>query len=368
MERILDILEAEEAAEEARASLEAEQARKREIEARKENAKKDLERLKKAKEMQRKMGKALIRNVEEARERERKEKEEREREDEKAEKERKEGRPQGPKKKVSFAEMPTVHIKSPDTPQGTESHAPQDGSSDIWGDGYPARLKPAHAVTIGKQTMKLQVVERFPSATASSSRPRSVSPPPPSRPVNEADSDDESVPSSPIPADSDDGEPIVQNSNADHDAPIQPPSSGDEDDDLPEDEVLDDEFDFDTAQHQREIALEYYKKRSTIGEDTARALSAHTHEAVGPNGEPVDEWDQPVSLPFYYFLVFVVQLLILEHRRSHLKQLSRANKHTLLPASNVPTIPLCPVVRPRNPSAPLSFPLPPRPHPPIFRK
>lgn len=294
------MLEVEESAEEARASLQAEQARKREIEARKENAKKDLERLKKAKEMQRKMGKALIRNVEEARERERKEKEERDREDERVERERKEGKPQGPKKKVSFAEMPTVHIKSPDTPQGTESTAPQDGSSEMWGEVYPARLKPAHAVTIGKQTMKLQVVERFPSATASSSRPRSVSPPPPSRPVTEADSDDESVPSSPIPADSDEGEPIVEDADPDHDAPIQPPSSGDEDDDLPEDEVLDDEYDFDSAQHQREIALEYYKKRSTIGEDTARALSAHTHEAVGPNGEPDDEWNQPVRLPFYY--------------------------------------------------------------------
>lgn len=290
------MLEAEEAAEEARASQEAEQARKRDIEARKEKAKKELERLKKAKEMQRKMGKALIRNVEEARERERKEKEEQDREDEKAERERKEGRPQGPKKKVSFAEMPTVHVKSPDTPQGTESYAPAEGLSNGWGDVHPARLKPAHAVTVGKQTMKLQVVERFPSATASSSRPRSVSPPPPSRPATQADSDDESVPSSPLAVESDEGVPNVQYAHPDHDAPIQSPSSGDEDDDLPEDEVLDDEFDFDSAQHQREIALEYYKKRSTIGEDAARALSAHTHEAVGPNGE-TDEWDQPVSLP-----------------------------------------------------------------------
>lgn len=282
MARILDILEAEEAEEEARAAREAEEMRKRKIETRKETAKKDLERLRKAKEMQKKMGKALIRNVEEAREREMKAKEEQEKEYERADKERMETKGKGPKKKVSFADLPVICPEPP-----------QEKGIEPWGDVVPARLKPAHAMTVGKQTMKLQVVERLQTAAVSSSRPRSISPPPPTR--SEVDSDDESNPPSPASADSDGGEPIVRVAQVGYGAPVQPPPSEDEEDGIPEDEVLEDEFDFDTAQHQREIALEYYKKRSDIGAEAARAMSAHTHEAVGSIDEPHDEWDQPVS-------------------------------------------------------------------------
>lgn len=275
MFRMLDVLEAEEEAEEARATFEAEQERKREMAARKENAKKDVERLRKAKEMQKKMGKALIQGVEAAREKEREEKEKQKREDEQAERERKGAKHKGPKKKVSFAELP---VMSPDTPQETASSAPQLLGPEGWGDVTPATLKPAHAEMLQKQTMKLHVVERLPS-TPSSSRPKTQSPPPPTRATlstAENDSDDESQPSSPTA--------------------YKPPLSDDDEDDLPEDDVVADEFDFDAAQHQREIALQYYKMRGTIGADAARALSAHSHEAVGPDGGLADEWDQPVCI------------------------------------------------------------------------
>jgi hypothetical protein len=101
--------------------------------------------------------------------------------------------------------------------------------------------------------MKMSVVERFPSdppTLPNSPHPRQKF----------ADSDDESDPapesdsSDTAAEDEDDSEPIV---------------------------VEQDEVDFDVAQHQRQITLEYYEKRSKFGQDAAEAIMnpSHTDDA-----------------------------------------------------------------------------------------
>ncbi|TFY76822.1 hypothetical protein EWM64_g7192 [Hericium alpestre] len=105
-----------------------------------------------------------------------------------------------------------------------------------------------------------------------------MSPPPPGD-----ESDDNVQLGSPVPADSDEGEAIV----SDHDSEHIPTSDSDDEEPRSLDKLfIDEEFDFDTAQHHREIVLEYFKKRDSIGIDAARVMSVHSHE-------PMDEWDQP---------------------------------------------------------------------------
>lgn len=254
-DRILDMLEQEEASELTQSNNPSQT----------EDAQSKLEQLKAAREMQKKMGKALLRNMAEARAKE----------DEKLESEIHKDVPPGDqqkltlkaKKSVSFAQLPTDETGEPkDQLLIREKEAKLD-----WGDVAPARLrsdyksKPLTKDQMNNQPMKLNVVERTPSTPPTSKEPV-------------ADSDDESVPGSPV---SDDETPVnrddVPESNSEDDGDSEEAQSdGDE------------EFDLDDALHRREIALAYLEKRNVVGSDAAAALTSHTHE-----GE--DDWDQPVS-------------------------------------------------------------------------
>ena len=260
MNHILDMLEEEERLEEERDAARERRQQREELEKRKANARADLERLKSLKDMQKKMGKALLRNMADAREKDEEEKAQRVREDLELEEAR---RSRKPRKSVSWAELPKSEKPS--------ARSDEDDTWEVDGAG------PSHRVP-----MRPDVVERFPTRPIGS-----ASPPPPI-----ADSDDESNPPSP---DSDEGDEL--HSDRVPSPGPEPPLSddtGDGDEDEPvEDHASEDEFDIDAVQHQREIALAYFEKRNKIGADAARALSAHAHE---PNDE--DEWDQEASISF----------------------------------------------------------------------
>lgn len=255
MGRILDMLEEEERIEEERHQARDREQRREELEQRRANAKAELERTKTAKEMQKKMGKALLKNMADAREREAMDKARQEREDLEKEEARKSRKP---RKCVSWAELPKLE-KSDD-------------------DAAVPNLP-------GKLPMRPYVVERFPARSGASS------PPPP--PVG--DSDDESEPPSSVPSDSDtpsgipsDGIPFP--------TPEHDQSDGSEDEDEPlESHGSEDGFDIDSMQHQREIALAYFEKRNTIGADAARAMSAHSHDLGGDE----NDWGQEASCPLF---------------------------------------------------------------------
>ncbi|KAG1877745.1 hypothetical protein DFJ58DRAFT_835467 [Suillus subalutaceus] len=61
-------------------------------------------------------------------------------------------------------------------------------------------------------------------------------------------------------------------------------TSGGDSDDESDEGLLEEEFDWDSAQHHREVALEYYKKRHVIGAEATRAMTSHTHDD--------EEWNQ----------------------------------------------------------------------------
>src|SRR5712691_4104731 len=99
MHRILDILEEEERIEEECNQARDREQRQEELERRKANAKAELDQLKAAKEMQKKMGKALLKNMADVREQEEKERARQEREDLEKEEAR---RSRKPRKSVSW--------------------------------------------------------------------------------------------------------------------------------------------------------------------------------------------------------------------------------------------------------------------------
>lgn len=262
-ERILDLLEEEEHTQEAR---DAEVSRKRleqEVEKRKEAAKGEMDKLKKARELQKKLGKALIRSVVESRDQVEKEKADQAERDWQTEAQR----PLKAKKSVSFAETSPVEIPPPGVIDK--------GKSVDWGDVAPGTIRknPTNGRS-DRPTMKMYIIERHPTGL------RSPGPPP-------RDSDDESEPEDHNGQDSDEDD-------FDGDIHSSPPGSDDsDDDDHPDEEPSEwDDDNFDTAAHQREVALEYYEKRKTIGADVATAMRAHTH------GTGEDEWDQPVCTSF----------------------------------------------------------------------
>ncbi|KAI9451330.1 hypothetical protein BJY52DRAFT_1298614 [Lactarius psammicola] len=254
MNRLLDMLEEEERLEEERNEARDRRQRREELEQRRANARAELERIKALKDMQKKMGKALLRNMADAREKEELEEARRVKEDLELEEAR---RSRKPRKSVSWAELPK-----------SEKQSAGDDGDDTWEEAGPSH---------NKLPMRLDVVERFPT------RPIGASSPPP--PI--ADSDDESDHPSP---DSDEGDDDLHSDMAPSPGPEPPLSddTGDGDEDEPaEGHASEDEFDIDAVQHQREIALAYFEKRNKIGADAARAMSAHSH---GPNDE--DEWDR----------------------------------------------------------------------------
>ncbi|KZV71829.1 hypothetical protein PENSPDRAFT_664089 [Peniophora sp. CONT] len=248
MDRLFDLLEAEEEVDLARdAELEQQRARE-ELERRKANAAKELERLRKAKEMQRRMGKALLGGLSDE-------------------------APAAPALRTEERDGETV------VQTGTKS-----GKKVAFAEGTAeeksATPTPAFRSVHAGQPMKFQVVERRPSKPS----PVAALIPQPSQ----ADSDDESAPGSPVPADSDDGGAI----HSDRESPLTSEVEA-SDDELDEDPVLEDDVDIDEAAHQREVALAYYEKRATLGRDTARAMSAHTHEPHSGEQPGDNEWDQP---------------------------------------------------------------------------
>ncbi|PIL24251.1 hypothetical protein GSI_14004 [Ganoderma sinense ZZ0214-1] len=276
-DRILDLLEEEERIQQEKDEVEERKRFKADLEKRKQTAEAEMDALKKAREMQKKMGKALLKNIVVAREREEQER----RAEEEAEKQAREERKKlKPKKSVTFADLPPDHEHQP------ANSVPMPPPFD-WGDVSPATLQtPTKDSLITKNQMnggpmRMNVVERKPGQKGG---PKS--PPPP----RQRDSDDESEPDSAVTVDFDEGD-VVQ---ADHSDAEEPPSSshGESDESdygVPQDDepVVWDVEGYDYAQHQREVALAYYEKRATIGADARAAMRNHDH----PEGE--NEWDQP---------------------------------------------------------------------------
>ncbi|KAL0946777.1 hypothetical protein HGRIS_012950 [Hohenbuehelia grisea] len=255
------MLEEEERIEQAREDAREAADRQASLQQRSAAAKEEVAGLKAATEMQRKMGKALLRGLGDSRK--------------KAapaepaassptlDKPRTDGTP---KKSVSFADA---------KPAATD--ATREGQ---WGDVSLAKLQAKNRPTLvnkAEKLMKMDVVERIPG--------------PPTEPPAEddKDSDDESVTHEvSVTADLDDN---------DYDNP--PPFSDDESEDGEDGEAQaileEEEFDFDTAQHHREIALEYHDKRKAMADATRSAFNAHSHEPEGSEGDYDDLHGGPIG-------------------------------------------------------------------------
>ncbi|RDX56501.1 hypothetical protein OH76DRAFT_1425989 [Lentinus brumalis] len=276
--RIFDLLEEEERIQQAKEEEEEREQFKVDLEKRRQAAEAEMNALKKAREMQKKMGKALLRNLAEARDREEKEKRELEEKDKEARAERQKLKP---RKSVTFADLPPDHEYQP------ANSVPMPPPFD-WGDVAPAKLQTGGKNSLltkaqmDKGPMRMNVVERVPGITRG---PKS--PPPPTQP----DSDDESEPGSPVPADSDEGEIIISDN---YDSEDQLPSQSHDDSDESDYGVEDsepvewDDEGYDFARHQREIALAYYEKRATVGAEALAAMRNHEHT------DAENEWDQPM--------------------------------------------------------------------------
>ena len=267
-DRVLDMLEEEERVQFERDEEEEKERQRNDIHKRKEAMKVEVERLKAAKEMQKKMGKALLRNIAETRE-----KEERERK-ELAESEPPRSDSSKPKKTVTFASS---------TDASSTEERRTDGSSVDWGDITPARLRPTGGIPLitranaETHTMRKKVVERFP-----------VSFQPSSETLTGSDSDDEPFSTSSLAG--------GEYRNTPHESRTL---DSDTDNDESDEDVLEEEYDWDSAHHHREVALEYYKKRHAIGTETARAMTSHTHDEEG--------WSQAVShSPIIQVLVYKI--------------------------------------------------------------
>jgi hypothetical protein len=232
------------------------------LQKRKEAAKGEMDKLKAAKEMQKKMGKALLRNMSEAREREEKAQKEIILQAQKTEEQK---RPLQPKKSVTFAKLPgesgSVDIRD---------HSEKPANLD-WGDIDPARLRTSDRPTLmmktqmERQPMKMVVVERMPSGAESEGSA-----------MEEQDSDDESTQGDTIHSDLEDCDWNRGGADADTD------------EDVDEEAVLEDEVNLDFARHQREIALDYHNKRCTIGKATSNSMVSHSYN------EAEEDWNHPV--------------------------------------------------------------------------
>ncbi|TDL27421.1 hypothetical protein BD410DRAFT_825103 [Rickenella mellea] len=256
-DRIFDVLAAEEEEQNRRDAEREHRERNEALEQRKEDAKHQSERLKAAREMQKRMGKALLRNMADARERE-----EKERAAEARAAEALSARPKTlkPKKSVSFADVPN------EDEERSRNPLPKD-----LGDVSIASLRGGRRrafMNKADSPMKRDVFERIPG----SSRVVPDNTPP------LGDSDDDSDPEPPPDSDEDDHTGDDTGSDGE---------KGSEEHEHSEEFELGDDFDMSNAHHQREIALEYHRLRGTIGEDAKAAMTSHSHT------EAEDEWDQP---------------------------------------------------------------------------
>jgi hypothetical protein len=285
-DRILDILEEEERAYDAHEKAREEQERRDALERRKKEANVEFDRLRAQREMQKKMGKALLKNMADVREREERTRSEQEKA-EQSEREKARANPLKPRKSVSFAELP----------KGTT------GNHDVPFDGAVKKISELGAGLT--PTMKINVVERFPSKMIST----------PGTPIDksaferaEPDSDDESVSDSAASIDFSEGKIIQVEPAPDLDPVEHLPDSSSEGDDEEIDsgnEVEEFDPDFGQAAHHREIALAYYQKRGTIGIEAHRVMTSHTHNREeGSDSE--NPWDRPVSYPRVVLVVVTV--------------------------------------------------------------
>jgi len=246
-DRILDILEEEERLLQFKERREKEEKRKEDMRRRMEEAKSESEQLLQAKMLQKKMGKALLEAVGKAGESKASENTTMQK---------------SSKKKVTFSEPVILEPTASANEEVTSS-----GQAD-WGDIVLGRLRSSPRVPLvstasaDKYPMKVQVVERR--------RPNASTP----TTENVADSDDES-PISPL----EDNETL--GGEEDHILSRQDADSAEGE--TPAEPQYED-FDFDSAQHQREVAFEYFTKRHAIGHEAARAMESRHNsgdETVG---------------------------------------------------------------------------------------
>ncbi|KAJ7085801.1 hypothetical protein B0H15DRAFT_846429 [Mycena belliarum] len=252
-DQILDMLEEEEQAERAKVDASTQEQRQEILRKRKKAAQDELDRLKAAKDMHKKMGKALLRGLSTPGE---------------------ENTSTAPSVPVpdpavaveSYTPTPRKSVKFADAAIEVETplNAQQSNTPD-WGDVVPARLRPNSGRFITNaqsdaHPMKMQVVERIPGKHQLD-RPQ-------------PDSDDESEPpESPTAADSEEDEGFMS------------------------DEGLAEEADVDYAQHQREILLEYHTKRAKMAETTSDAMKSHAHAQDSVSHTPDDSLNQPARKP-----------------------------------------------------------------------
>lgn len=234
--------------EEERLQVERESAEEEESRAAKKK------RLEAARELQRAMGRALVKNVNDFKAKEEKEKTALLQIDTMAGAEKL--KRLKPKKSVTFDLPPEESPLSP-------------GPQQDWGDVTPARLQPKQPPPlVGHGPMKFQVVERFPRKLQLGSSSK--------------DSDDESDPE-PVPDSDEDDRPTPTHVNH---VEFHSDESTEDGGDFEFDEG---ETDLDAAQHQREIALAYYEKREKFAVQAAAVFSSHSHIEEDP-------WDRPVGL------------------------------------------------------------------------
>ncbi|KAJ6502269.1 hypothetical protein C8R45DRAFT_975989 [Mycena sanguinolenta] len=235
-DRILDLLEEEERVEHAREHAReeiSEDQRQEILQKRREAAEKESTRLKAAKDMQRKMGKALLRDMATSRE----------------------NSPSDPTPESAVESKGTAFNPVKTVTFASEVEAPESRETETsdWGDVVPGRLRAKGGPSLISNAqfdgtpMKMHVVERVPG-----------------KPVGpQSDSDDESEPpDSPTIADSDEE------------------AGGFESDD-----ELAEEVDMDFVHHQREIALEYNSSRARMAETTSNALQSHYHDQDSKTSE-----------------------------------------------------------------------------------
>lgn len=226
-DRILDLLEEEEEYEEQRERDQFMEERKELIRKKMEEAAKETNRTQAAKELQKKMAKGLIANI-----------------DGGVQENSNPPHTVPPKVKKSVTFAPELAA----TKTAEESHT---------GDVFPATLRKSNRPTLlgavdgGHQPMRMNVVER---KLVGRSTVQSLQP-------NRIDSDDES-----------NSDEEKEREDDAHFAEEPPGDSASESDAT--DQSLED---LDYAQHQREIAIEYYAKRGIIGQAAAQAMMSHSH-------------------------------------------------------------------------------------------
>ncbi|KAM6500303.1 hypothetical protein JOM56_003317 [Amanita muscaria] len=239
-DRILDLLEEEEEDEEQRERDQFMEKRKELIRKKMEEAAKETNRTQAAKELQKKMAKGLIASI-----------------DGGVQENSNPPHTVPPKVKKSVTFAPELAA----TKTAEESHT---------GDVFPATLRKSNRPTLlgavdgGHQPMRMNVVERMPVGRRLA---QSLQP-------NRIDSDDES--------NSD------EEKEREDDAPFAEEPPGDS---ASESDATDQSLeDLDYAQHQREIAIEYYAKRGIIGQAAAQAMMSHSHV------EDEEEREIPVNI------------------------------------------------------------------------